>query len=65
MGCYGCQCNETSTDPRGNREFQWDCVFIPKGYEETFAEMGKKKNEISMRKLAFDSFREFLVTEIL
>ena len=52
-------------EPKGNREFQWDCVFIPKGFEETFAEMGNKKNEISMRKLAFDNFREFLVAEIL
>lgn len=49
--------------PRGDREFQWDCVFIPKGFKETFAEMGKKKNEISMRKLAFDKFRDFLVSE--
>ncbi len=52
-------------EPRGNRDFQWDCVFIPKGYEETFAEMGEKKNDISMRKKAFDNFREFLVRESL
>jgi len=52
-------------EPRGNRGFQWDCVFVPKGFDETFAEMGKKKNEISMRKLAFAQFREFLVEEIL
>lgn len=54
-----------ASEPRGNRDFQWDCVFIPKGYQETFAEMGDKKNKISMRKLAFDKFREFLVAEIL
>lgn len=53
-----------SPEPRGNRDFQWDCVFVPKGYSETFAELGEKKNEISMRKLAFDRFREFLVAEI-
>lgn len=52
-------------EPRGNRAFQWDCVFIPKGFQETFAEMGEKKNEISMRKIAFDNFREFLVSEVL
>ena len=52
-------------EPRGNKDFQWDCVFIPKGYKETFAEMGEKKNEISMRKLAFDRFRDFLVSEVL
>lgn len=52
-------------EPRGNKSFQWDCVFIPKGFQETFAEMGDKKNEISMRKIAFDNFREFLVSEVL
>ena len=54
-----------SAEPKGNKEFQWDCVFIPKGYEETFAELGDKKNEISMRKLAFDKFGEFLLKQIL
>ena len=52
-------------EPRGNIDFQWDCVFIPKGFKETFAEMGEKKNEVSMRKIAFDNFREFLVSEVL
>lgn len=46
--------------PRGNRDFQWDCVFIPEGQTETFAEMGLRKNEISMRKIAFDKFKSFL-----
>src|SRR5882672_8323958 len=44
-----------STEPRGSREFQWDCVFQPVGYEKTFAELGEKKNEISMRKRALDA----------
>lgn len=52
-------------EPRGDRAFQWDCVFVPKGQTETFAELGEKKNEISMRKLAFDKFRAFLIKEIL
>lgn len=50
-------------EPKGKRDFQWDCVFIPRGYKETFAEMGDKKNEISMRKKAFDKFREFIVKD--
>lgn len=54
-----------SPEPRGNRDFQWDCVFIPKGYDKTFAELGNKKNEISMRKKAFDQFRDFLQKEVL
>lgn len=51
--------------PRGDRAFQWDCVFIPEGYRETFAELGSVKNEISMRKIAFDLFRDFLIAEHL
>jgi XTP/dITP diphosphohydrolase len=47
--------------PRGDRGFQWDCVFRPEGYSETFAEMGMDtKNEISMRRRALDQFAEFL-----
>ena len=49
-----------SPEPRGDRSFQWDCIFIPEGETETFAEMGEKKNEISMRKIAFDQFKAFL-----
>ncbi len=49
-----------SPEPRGDRKFQWDCIFIPEGETETFAEMGDKKNNISMRKIAFDQFKEFL-----
>ena len=43
-----------SDSPRGDRAFQWDCVFIPEGYDKTFAELGDKKNEISMRRKALD-----------
>ena len=46
--------------PRGSRDFQWDCVFQPDGYSETFAEMGKKKNDISMRREALNSLAEHL-----
>lgn len=47
-------------EPRGNRDFQWDCIFQPKNYTETFAEMGEKKNEISMRKIALEQLRKYL-----
>lgn len=46
--------------PRGHHDFQWDCIFIPEGESITFAEMGDKKNEISMRRLAFNKFSTFL-----
>ncbi len=45
--------------PRGDAS-QWDCVFIPEGSDQTFAEMGERKNEISMRRKALDRFAAFL-----
>ncbi|NIF22368.1 MULTISPECIES: non-canonical purine NTP pyrophosphatase [Pantoea] len=49
-----------ATEPAGSREFQWDCVFIPEGETQTFAEMGERKNQISMRRKALDRFAHFL-----
>jgi XTP/dITP diphosphohydrolase len=49
--------------PKGPRDFQWDCIFIPDGENKTFAEMGEMKNEISMRKKAFDKFKHYLLGE--
>lgn len=49
-----------SPKPKGDRDFQWDCVFIPDGYDLTFAEMGNKKGEISMRLKALENFANFL-----
>jgi XTP/dITP diphosphohydrolase len=47
--------------PRGKDGFQWDKIFIPEGYDKTYAELGQmKKNEISMRRRAFDQFAAFL-----
>jgi XTP/dITP diphosphohydrolase len=45
---------EITVIPRGPRHFQWDCVFQPTGRSETFAEMGDKKNDISMRRIALE-----------
>ena len=47
--------------PRGDAGCgEWDCVFIPDGFKETFAELGERKNEISMRRKALDAFAAFL-----
>lgn len=46
--------------PRGSRDFQWDCVFQPDGDAETFAEMGTRKNDISMRRAALDKLAAYL-----
>jgi len=47
-------------EPRGDRYFQWDTVFVPEGETQTFAEMGNRKNEISMRRKAVYSFVDWL-----
>lgn len=47
--------------PRGDRSFQWDCVFLPEGKINTFAEMGSAKNDISMRKKALEELRNYLI----
>eukprot|EP00897_Mesotaenium_endlicherianum_P008032 jgi/Mesen1/7257/ME000373S06322 len=43
---------------RGPSSFGWDPVFLPDGYEQTFAEMPKEvKNSISHRRRALDKVR--------
>ena len=44
-----------SMEPRGEFKFGWDPIFIPKGYDQTFGEMGiEEKNKISMRRMALE-----------
>jgi non-canonical purine NTP pyrophosphatase (RdgB/HAM1 family) len=50
--------------PRGESNFGWDPIFLPDGYEKTFAEMSQEeKNEISMRRNALNKLNEFLQTK--
>ena len=46
--------------PRGGRDFQWDCVFQPDGFKQTFSEMGSRKNDISMRRIALQKLADYL-----
>jgi XTP/dITP diphosphohydrolase len=46
--------------PRVDHGFQWDCVFRPDGFENTFSEMGERKNEISMRSIALGKLKSHL-----
>lgn len=53
-----------SDEPRGDDRFQWDCIFIPRGYDQTFAELDTvEKNKISMRKIALMNFAKHFLSE--
>ena len=47
--------------PRGENGFGWDKMFLPEGSDKTFGEMSlEKKNEFSMRKIAFGKLKGYL-----
>ncbi|MFA6537017.1 MAG: non-canonical purine NTP pyrophosphatase [Patescibacteria group bacterium] len=47
--------------PKAKSDFGWDPIFLPDGYLQTFAEMGREeKNKISMRKKATMKLKTFL-----
>lgn len=49
------------TENKGFKGFGYDPIFVPEGYERTFAEMNPEdKNKISHRKQALDLFMDFL-----
>lgn len=56
--CHG----QISTEIAGCDGFGYDPIFIPDGYDKTFANMlPDTKNSISHRKKAFDKFADFLL----
>ncbi len=53
---------EIISEKRGKEGFGYDPVFVPSGYDVTFAEMSlAEKNMISHRARAFEKLREFLL----
>lgn len=47
--------------PRGRDGFGWDSIFIPEGFDKTFAEMSKEeKNKISYRRKALENLKAVL-----
>lgn len=52
----------TIVSPRGDDRFAWDLIFMPNGYDRTFAEMTiEEKNKISMRQKAVLKFKEHFI----
>lgn len=48
-------------EPRGQNGFGYDPLFVPDGYEQTFAELGDDvKNKISHRAQALEKVRDYL-----
>jgi XTP/dITP diphosphohydrolase len=48
--------------PRGSHGFGYDPIFVPEGFQRTFAELGpEEKNQLSHRARALEKLRAFLI----
>ena len=51
-------------EPRGSRDFGWDPIFEPDGFDKTYAELEKEvKNTISHRFRAINEMQKFFLGE--
>jgi inosine triphosphate pyrophosphatase len=52
--------------PRGSTTFGWDPIFVPDGYDKSFAEMtAQEKQAISMRTQVFGELKKYLSEHLL
>lgn len=60
----GVQYGAIAPQPRGTQVFGWDAIFIPEGFDKTFAEMSlEQRNSISTRKIAVAGFYTAVLQE--
>ena len=58
---HGICCGQVLTEPRGTGGFGYDPLFVPNGFDKTFAELDQGiKNEISHRGRALHKARQFI-----
>ncbi len=58
---FGYSRGRIGTEPRGNKGFGYDPVFLPEGFDRTFAEMtAEEKDALSHRGKALQKLAEFL-----
>ncbi|MEI6041979.1 MAG: non-canonical purine NTP pyrophosphatase [bacterium] len=51
-----------SDSPKGTNSFGWSSIFIPDGYDKTYAEMlDEERSSFAMRNIALKSVREFMI----
>lgn len=60
--CFEGRCHgHVAKEAKGNEGFGYDPLFVPEGYEQSFAELGfEEKNKMSHRAIALEKFCEFL-----
>ncbi len=63
MNFFGEMSGSIAHETRGNEGFGFDPVFIPQGYQQTFAELGsEEKNTISHRAKALQKVKAYLTS---
>ena len=56
------RCPGKIVEPQGDNAFGWDPIFMPDGFDKTFAEISmEEKNKISHRGLALEKVKGFLM----